>query len=454
MPEQDSAKKELFETMPIPSAVSRMCVPMVVTSLVTVVYNMADTYFVGLLGDPVQSAAVTLAYPVVLAFNAMNNLFGVGSSSLVSRSLGQGNTEQARNASAFGFWGAVFGGLLYSLVCTVFQAPLLGLLGADASTRQATMEYMYWVVTWGAAPTILNVVQGQLVRSEGSAVHASIGTMSGCILNIVLDPIFILPWGLNMGAAGAGLATFISNCVACLYFIVLAWTKHGRTVVSMDLRRLRHMPPAVMKNVLAVGVPAAIQNLLNVVGNTILNNFTAAYGAVAVAAMGVSTRLIQIAQQISMGIAQGAMPLISYNYASRDYRRMKGIIRFDMMVDLAAMAAMTAGYWIFAGPLVRLLLNNAEVVAYGSVFLRGACLAIPFLAVDFTCVFTFQSVGMGGTTLVLALCRKLLLEIPLLFALNWAFPLYGLPYAQPVTEVVLALLGLALLRRVLREKGA
>lgn len=454
MPEQDSAKKELFETMPIPSAVSRMCVPMVVTSLVTVVYNMADTYFVGLLGDPVQSAAVTLAYPVVLAFNAMNNLFGVGSSSLVSRSLGQGNTEQARNASAFGFWGAVFGGLLYSLVCTVFQAPLLGLLGADASTRQATMEYMYWVVTWGAAPTILNVVQGQLVRSEGSAVHASIGTMSGCILNIVLDPIFILPWGLNMGAAGAGLATFISNCVACLYFIVLAWTKHGRTVVSMDLRRLRHMPPAVMKNVLAVGVPAAIQNLLNVVGNTILNNFTAAYGAVAVAAMGVSTRLIQIAQQISMGIAQGAMPLISYNYASRDYRRMKGIIRFDMMVDLAAMAAMTAGYWIFAGPLVRLFLNNAEVVAYGSVFLRGACLAIPFLTVDFTCVFTFQSVGMGGTTLVLALCRKLLLEIPLLFALNWAFPLYGLPYAQPVTEVVLALLGLALLRRVLREKGA
>ena len=454
MPEQDSAKKELFETMPIPSAVSRMCVPMVVTSLVTVVYNVADTYFVGLLGDPVQSAAVTLAYPVVLAFNAMNNLFGVGSSSLVSRSLGQGNTEQARNASAFGFWGAVFGGLLYSLVCTVFQAPLLGLLGADASTRQATMEYMYWVVTWGAAPTILNVVQGQLVRSEGSAVHASIGTMSGCILNIVLDPIFILPWGLNMGAAGAGLATFISNCVACLYFIVLAWTKHGRTVVSMDLRRLRHMPPAVMKNVLAVGVPAAIQNLLNVVGNTILNNFTAAYGSVAVAAMGVSTRLIQIAQQISMGIAQGAMPLISYNYASRDYRRMKGIIRFDMMVDLAAMAAMTAGYWIFAGPLVRLFLNNTEVVAYGSVFLRGACLAIPFLAVDFTCVFTFQSVGMGGTTLVLALCRKLLLEIPLLFALNWAFPLYGLPYAQPVTEVVLALLGLALLRRVLREKGA
>lgn len=450
---QDSAKKALFETMPIPSAVSRMCIPMVITSLVTVVYNMADTYFVGLLGDPVQSAAVTLAYPVVLAFNALNNLFGVGASSLVSRSLGQGDLEQARNASAFGFWGATFGGLLYSVLCTLFQAPLLGVLGADASTRQATMEYMYWVVTWGAAPTILNVVQGQLVRSEGSAVHASIGTMSGCILNMILDPIFILPWGLNMGAAGAGLATFLSNCVACLYFIILAWVKGGRTVVSMDLRRLRHMPPSVMKNVMAVGVPAAIQNLLNVVGNTILNNFTAAYGAVAVAAMGVSTRLIQISQQISMGIAQGAMPLISYNYASGDYRRMKGVIRFDMLVDVAVLTAMTGAYWIFAGPLVQLFLNNAEVVAYGAVFLRGACLAIPFLAVDFSCVYTFQSVGMGRTTLLLAICRKLLLEIPLLFVLNRLVPLYGLPYAQPLTEVALALLGLAFLRRLLRERG-
>lgn len=451
---QQTVKTELFESMPIPKAVAQMCVPMVITSLVTVVYNMADTYFVGLLGDPVQSAAVTLAYPVVLAFYAMNNLFGVGSSSLMSRALGQQDLERARNAAAFGFWGAVFSGLLYSLVCTVFQGPLLGLLGADDTTRTATMEYMFWVVTCGAMPTILNVVQGQLVRSEGSAVHASIGTMSGCILNIILDPIFILPWGLGMGAAGAGLATFLSNCVACLYFIVLAWTKKGRTVVSMDIRRLRHMPPSVMKNVLAVGVPAAIQNLLNVVGSTILNNFTAAYGAVAVAAMGVSTRLIQISQQISMGVAQGIMPLISYNYASGNIRRMKGVVNFGMTVDVAAMAVMAAAYWVFAGPLVQLFMDNAEVVAYGTVFLRGACLAIPFLAVDFSCVFAFQAIGMGGTTLILALCRKVALEIPLLFVMNLLVPLYGLPYAQPITEVVLAAVGFVVLRRAMNRKKA
>ena len=451
---EDTRKIMLFEQTPIPRAVAQLAVPTILSSLVMVLYNLADTYFVGMLGNPVENAAVTLAAPVLLAFNAVNNLFGVGSSSMMSRAMGRKDYETVYASSAFGFCCALIFALLFSLACTIFQAPLLTLLGSDSQTASSTAGYLKWTVCFGAAPAILNVVMAYLVRSEGAALHVSVGTMSGCILNVILDPFFIMPWGLNMGAEGAGLATFLSNCVACLYFIVLAWTKHGRTVVSMDLRRLRHMPPTVMKNVLAVGVPAAIQNLLNVVGNTILNNFTAAYGAVAVAAMGVSTRLIQIAQQISMGIAQGAMPLISYNYASRDYRRMKGIIRFDMMVDLAAMAAMTAGYWIFAGPLVRLFLNNTEVVAYGSVFLRGACLAIPFLAVDFTCVFTFQSVGMGGTTLVLALCRKLLLEIPLLFALNWAFPLYGLPYAQPVTEVVLALLGLALLRRVLREKGA
>ena len=451
---QENTKTELFETMPIPKAVGQMCVPMVITSLVTVVYNMADTYFVGLLGDPVQSAAVTLAYPVVLAFYAMNNLFGVGSSSLMSRALGQQDFERAKNAAAFGFWGAVFSGLLYSLVCAVFQGPLLGLLGADGTTRQATMDYMFWVVTCGAMPTILNVVQGQLVRSEGAAVHASIGTMSGCILNILLDPVFILPWGLNVGAASPGLATFLSNCVACLYFIVLAVSKRGKTVVSMDVRRLRHMPPSVMKNVLAVGVPAAIQNLLNVVGSTILNNFTAAYGAVAVAAMGVSTRLIQISQQISMGISQGIMPLTSYSYASGNYKRMKGIIYFGMGADVLVCLVLTAVYWLFAGPLVQLFMNNAEVVTYGALFLRGACLAIPFLAVDFTCVFVFQSVGMGGTTLILALCRKVALEIPLLLVTNLLFPLYGLPYAQPITEAVLAAAGLLLLRRrVLKKNG-
>lgn len=178
-----------------------------------------------MLNDPVQNAAVTLVYPVTLAFNAVNNLFGVGVSSAMSRHPGRRAYDQVRTCSAFGFYGALASGVLFSLLCRVFQSPLLRLLGTDAQTLDATLGYLRWTVLFGALPAILNVVQSYMVRSEGSTLHASIGTMSGCLLNIVLDPFFILPWGLGLGAAGAGLATCLSNCIACLYFLVLARIK-------------------------------------------------------------------------------------------------------------------------------------------------------------------------------------------------------------------------------------
>ena len=230
----DNAKKiALFEQMPIPQAIARLAVPTVMSSLVMVIYNLADTFFVGMLNDPVQNAAVALAGPVLLAFNAINNLFGVGSSSMMSRALGQKDYETVYRSSAFGFYCSIIFGFVFSVLCTVFSGPLLSLLGADADTSQATSAYMLWTVTFGAMPSILNVVMAYLVRSEGSALHASIGTMSGCFLNIILDPIFILPWGLDMGAEGAGLATFLSNCIACLYFFILLYVKRGNTYASV-----------------------------------------------------------------------------------------------------------------------------------------------------------------------------------------------------------------------------
>ena len=209
---ETNAKSYLFESMPIPKAIASLAIPTVISSLVTVVYNLADTYFVSMLNDPIQNAAVTLVYPVMLAFNAVNNLFGVGTSSMMSRKLGAGEHENVRISSAFGFWGAVICSALLAMFCTIFKPSLLGILGADADTIKATSDYMFWTVNCGAIPAILNVVMAYMVRSEGASMHASIGTMSGCILNIILDPIFILPQFLNMGAAGAGLATFLSNC--------------------------------------------------------------------------------------------------------------------------------------------------------------------------------------------------------------------------------------------------
>ncbi|MBQ6999585.1 MAG: MATE family efflux transporter [Oscillospiraceae bacterium] len=448
---QVNSKTHLFEAMPIPKAVMELSIPMVVTSLVMVIYNLADTFFVGMLNDPVQNAAVTLAYPVMLAFNAVNNLFGVGTSSMMSRSLGRGDHEMVRTSSAFGFYGAVFSGLAFALACTVFKTPLMHLLGADSTTWQATANYMLWTVSCGAMPAILNVVQAQMVRAEGASLHASIGTMSGCILNILLDPIFILPWGLNMGAAGAGLATFLSNCAACGYFFLLARIKKGKTFVCLDIRRLKTLSKDVVFGILGVGIPASIQNLLNVTGSTILNNFTAAYGASAVAAMGVSHKINMLPMQIALGFSQGIMPLVSYNYASGNRKRMKDSILFSMGIILPAMLVVTVGYWFGAPSLIHLFMDNPEIIAYGSSFLRGMCLGMVFLCIDFMAVGVFASLGMGKYSLTFALLRKVVLEIPLLFLLNALFPLYGLAYAQCITEVILAGAALVMLVRIFRQ---
>lgn len=449
---QANSKAYLFESKPIPQAVMELSVPMVVTSLVMVVYNLADTFFVGMLNDPLQNAAVTLVYPVMLAFNAVNNLFGVGTSSMMSRSLGRGDHEMVRTCSAFGFYGAVFSGMLFAVLCTLFRTPLMHLLGVDASTWEATSRYMFWTVNCGALPAILNVVQGQMVRSEGAALHASIGTMSGCMLNIILDPIFILPWGLNMGAAGAGLATFLSNCAACGYFFVLARVKRGKTFICLDIRKLKSVTREVAFGIFGVGIPASIQNLLNVLGSTILNNFTAVYGASAVAAMGVSHKINMLPMQVALGFSQGVMPLVSYNYASGNRKRMKDSILFAMGIILPAMILVTVGYWFFAPGLIRLFMENPEIIAYGTRFLRGMCLGMVFLCIDFMAVGVFASLGMGKYSLLFAILRKVVLEIPLLFLLNSLFPLYGLAYAQCITEGILACAACIMLLRIFKQE--
>ena len=445
----DRAKAELFENSPIPKAVMTMAIPTITSSLVMVVYNLADTYFVGMLNDPVQNAAVTLAAPVLLAFNAVNNLFGVGSSSMMSRALGQKKYDIVRSSSAFGFWCALCSGLLFSFLVTLFRGPLLTGLGADAVTAGATGEYLFWTVSCGAAPAILNVVMAYLVRSEGASFHASIGTMSGCILNSILDPIFILPWGLDMGAAGAGCATFLSNCFACGYFFVLLFLKRKNTYVAISPKALR-FERAIVLGVCAVGIPASIQNLLNVTGMTVLNNFTSAYGADAVAAMGIAQKVNMVPMQVALGFSQGIMPLISYNYGSGNSRRMKDVFFFSSRISLGISATVTLIYFFGAQGVVSLFMENPAIVAYGSRFLQGMCLGLPFLCMDFLAVGVFQACGMGGKALAFAILRKIVLEIPALCILGSLFPLYGLAYAQFTAEVVLATAAVLVLARLFR----
>lgn len=450
---EDNKKTELFERIPVPNAVMRLAVPTILSSLVMVLYNLADTYFVGMLDNPVENAAVALAAPVLLAFNAVNNLFGVGSSSMMSRALGRRDYDTVYRSSAFGFYCCIICSIIFSIICTVGKNPLLGLLGADARTAASTAEYLKWTVTFGAAPAILNVVMAYLVRAEGASFHASVGTMSGCLLNIILDPLFILPRGFNMGAAGAGLATFLSNCVACLYFFILLYRKRGNTYVCIRPSMFRFKKDIVL-GVFGVGIPASIQNLLNVTGMTVLNNFTSSYGPDAVAAMGITQKINMVPMQISMGLSQGIMPLISYSYSSRNIRRMKDMLRFVIKISMGFMVTVSAGYFLFAGNLIEMFMENEAIVTYGTMFLRGFCLGLPFLCMDFIAVGVFQASGLGKNALIFAVLRKIVLEIPALFILNALFPLYGLAYAQFAAELILAAAAVVVLVRLFRRLEA
>lgn len=442
-------KTELFENTPVPKAVATLAIPTIISSLVMVLYNLADTYFVGMINDPVQTAAVTLAAPVMLAFNAVNNLFGVGSSSMMSRALGAKDHDLVARSSAFGFYCSLFSGILFSLLCVLFQNPLLKLLGADALTWDATQNYMLWTVYIGAAPSILNVVMAYLVRAEGSSLHASIGTMSGCILNIILDPIFILPWGLNMGAAGAGLATCLSNCFACLYFFGFLFFKRGSTFVCVDLRKFGFRKN-VVAGVCTVGIPASIQNLLNVTSQTILNNFTAVYGASAVAAMGITRKVDMVPFQVAMGLSQGIMPLISYNYARRNVKRMRETFLYAAKVIVTVLVIAAVVFFLGSETVIRMFMKNEEIVSYGAQFLRLACIGVPLLSIDFLAVGVFQAVGNGKMALFFAIMRKIILEIPALYILNWLFPLYGLAGAATVSEGILSVIAVIVLVKLFR----
>lgn len=448
-----SSKVALFEETPIPKAVAQLSIPIVIGSLVMILYNLADTFFVGMLNNPIQNAGVTLASPVLLAFNAVTNLFGVGSSSLMSRSLGVKDYETAKKTSALAFWCAFIAAALFSIAYTIFKAPLLIMLGSTDTTMQATEDYMFWTVTCGAIPAIVNMVMSYMVRSEGNSLHASIGSMSGCILNIILDPIFILPWGFNMGAAGAGCATFISNMFAFGYYLVLNYIKRKSTIVCINPKMIS-FDKRILGGIFAIGIPACIQNLLNVVGSTILNNKMAIYGSDPVAAMGIVQKINMIPMMISLGISQGIMPLISYNYASRNIKRMKESFSFTVKISMIFIGAMVGIYYIGAGGIVNAFMKNAEVVAIGTRLLRGFCLGLPFLVFDFISVGVFQAIGMGKNALMFALARKLLLEIPAIFILDMLFPLYGLAYSQLIAEFVLTIIAISVIRNLFKKLEA
>lgn len=440
------SKEELFERMPVTKAIFTLTIPMIISSVVSIIYNLSDTFFVGKLNNPVENAAVTLVAPAMTLFYAITNLFGIGASSLMSRKLGLKEYDNVKKASATGIYFGLFFAVLLSLATLIFSSPILHLLGTSEETYSVTSRYLFWTVGMGSVPGIMNILFSFIIRSEGRAMQASIGAISGCLLNIILDPFFILPFGLNLGAAGAGLATFISNCFALLYFIVLLIIIHGKTYVSVNPRNIS-FNPEILKNIFVVGFPGVIQNNLNVVSMTIFNNLAAGFGTLAVASIGIVNKVNQLPIQIIFGFSQGVMPLIGYNFSSKNTARVKESIKKIFEITLAALMVVLAIYFGASKQIVRLFMDNDDVVQIGSKFLKGCGLSLPFMCVDFVVVGISQAFGMGRYAFVFSIFRKAVFEIPFILLFSNVFGLFGLAFAACCAEILMSIIALVVLKK-------
>lgn len=443
-----SENQEIFESMPVPKAVASLAVPTILSQLVTMIYNLADTFFVGQTGNPLMVAAVSLAYPLFFIMNALANLFGIGGGSLISRLLGINNLKDAKKVSSYSFYASIMVGLLYSIICLIFMNPLLYLLGASSNTIGYGRDYVLWVVVIGGIPTTLGMVMGHLLRSEGYAKQASTGIALGGILNIILDPIFIFP--LHLYVAGAAIATMISNVVSLIYYFIIYIKLKGKTVLSINPRDM-YPGRKYIKPIFTVGFPASIATLLACISNITINKLASGYGDTPVAAFGIVKKLDMIQMNTGMGLSQGILPLIAYNYSAKNYDRMKKVSSFGRTVGVCFAIFCIVIYEIFSPEIIRFFIRNDETIKLGSDFLRIACLATPFMIINFLMNTTFQAMGKGTESLVLSSCRQGIINIPLLFAMNTIFHLYGLIWTQLLADVLTLIISFGLYRRILKQ---
>lgn len=445
----NNRRTEIFESMPVRRAVLLQIIPSIASQMVTLIYNLADTYFVGMLNDPVHTAAITVAYPSFLMLTAISNLFGVGGASAIARALGRKEPEKAGQLSALSFWGGVIASVLFSLTFLVLARPILSLSGAKEATYEVTFRYARWVVVLGGPFTVMNTLLANLVRAEGSAARASIGVSMGGLLNILLDPIFVLPQFLGLGAEGAGIATALSNTGAALYFLL--YLRRRETVLSIRPRQLRHAKAHIF-NVLSIGFPSAFQYAMIVAAVTAQAKFVSAYPTEAVAALGIAKKLDQLPLNFSIGVASGLLPLLAYNHSAGNLARRKRAFLFGGTIAVSFALLCVALYEAAAPPLVGLFIEDPATVAYGASFLRIMVTAMPLMAVCYLLIIQFQAMGRARESLICCVLRKGVLDIPMLFLLDKLLPLYGCMWVQPIMDTISLFVAGGLYLRLARKE--
>ena len=435
-------ENELMGSLAVPKAVAQMAVPSVISSLVTVVYNMADTFFVGQTGDPLQVAAVSLTNPIFILMMAFANMFGMGGSAVLSMAMGEKNEARVRQASSFVTYASLLVGVMFAVILIVFMDPILAVFGANAETYDFARGYTLHIA-WGAPFIIWSAAASFIVRAEGASREAMVGSMIGTIANIILDPIFITT--LGQGTAGAAIATSIGNIMASAYYLWY-FLKKSR-VLSIRLsdftRRER-----IFSRICSAGLPTAIFSALMSVSTIVLNQLLVVYGNDPVAAIGIVFKANMFITFLQMGLANGVQPLLGYNYGAGNMERFREVESYTKKCCLAAGVIATVLYFVFREEIISLFISDSDVIAYGVQMLNAYMLSGPVIGILFVNMNCMQSVGHAFPATVLSVLRQGILLIPLLYLLRALFGLNGVILGQSVTDYIAVILSIFMWRKI------
>lgn len=444
-------KTEIFERMPVPAALAKLAVPTIVSQLITLIYNVADTWFIGRTNNPYMVAASSLVLTVFLMTASLANLFGVGGGTLAVRLLGSREEEESRKVASLSLTMAAGASLIFSLLCLFFMNPLLRLLGASDNTIGYARQYLLFVVVIGCFPTVMSNVMSAMLRNMGYSREAAFGLGMGGILNVILDPIFmflILPDGYQV--MGAAIATMLSNCIAMAYFVVIYRRVEHDSVLALP-KRIEKITGNSMKSLFAVGIPAAVSILLFDVTNMFINRMASSYGDFQLAAVGIVLKVERLPLNIGVGIGLGMVPLVAYNFASGNRKRMNEFFTAARVAGVAV-AVCSVGLYYWAAPwLVRIFIEDAATVGYGIEFLRARCFATPFMFLSFNMVHFMQAVGRGRVSFWLAVIRQIGLNIPILFLMNHLFGMTGIVHTQAIADCLNVIISYIIYFRVVKN---
>ena len=425
---------EVFERMPAARAVLVQSIPAIVAQLIALLYNWADTFFLARLNKPELVAAATIVLPLYLMLTAIGNLPGVGGGSQFANHLGKHDYTGAQRVASVTFWIGMILALVSCMLFPLCSDTLLSLIGANERTIAPAQEYAFWVITVGGIPVIMNLVLANLVRAEGMALQASIGISAGGILNCLLDPLLILPDMGNMGIAGAGIATAVSNMVSVLWLLVVVYRRRKTGVLTFAPQLLRYTRQYIVR-IAKVGFPSSVQYMLTVLAVAALTHFVAQYNTEATAALGIVKRLDYLPLYFTIGLSQGFLPLLAYNHSSGNVDRRNQVFRCGCIISFGFAVLCFVVYEIWAYQLAMLFTQESLTVSYIVPFLRIQVVAMPFMAVCYPSITLFQAMERSREALVCSILRKGVIDIPLLIVMNALWPLFGCMWVQPIVDI-------------------